>query len=206
MNNLDEEEYSFFPAPCVLEKYNKLFLYGWFFLALGLSIMAASFLYNQSIGVYDVEYKSFAQIIPFILVFIPGYGVSLLVCAFKERGAFYKADMNGIMFDERGISGPIAFLEGPTRDYIRDRKKDIFFSVAWPYIENFIVEPRRGKRGDAPPYYKVTLKGTSGTKANSYFILREYFLDKEDEILNAVRKYLDEEQIVINDQAVKESE
>jgi hypothetical protein len=206
MPNTKDDDYVFLSAKGLEDKYKKLIVAGAGFAVLGLMAVGAAYTYQHSKGVYHLEYKTFGQILPFLLLFISGYGVSIFRQGYGEKRLYYKAAMNGLMLDDRGISGPIALLEGPIRDHIRDVNKDCTFRVPWDAIEDFIVEPSRGKKGQAPPYYKVTIKGGDGGIQTSYFILRSFFMGREQQILDYVGTRLEAEHIVLNDEIIEEDE
>ena len=196
----DEEDYLFFPAPEAANKYKKLLWSGQLFLWLGVAIMASLFLYNLVTGEYDSDSTSFKQILPFILFFIPAYGLALIGQALGEKKMYLKAAMNGMLIDSEKISGPLALLEGPVRNYLRDIKKVPIFKIPHVKIENFIVEPSRGKKGQAPPYYKITIQGLDDGMATSYFILRHYFYGQEKQIVEAVSERIGKDRIIYNDE------
>jgi hypothetical protein len=200
------EDYVFLPATGLEDKYKKLIFGGAAFFVLGLIAVGAAFTYQHSKGVYHLEYKTFGQLLPFLLLFISGYGFSIFRQGYGEKRLYYKAAMNGLMLDDRGISGPIALLEGPVRYRIRDVQKECVFFVQWDAIESFIVEPSQGKRDQAPPYYKVTVKGGDGGLHTSYFILRSFFMDREKQVLDYVGTRLEAAQIVLNDEIIEEDE
>jgi hypothetical protein len=206
MPNTEDGTYVFLAAKGLEDKYKKLTVGGACFFVLGLVSVGAAFTYQHSKGIYHLDYKTFGQILPFLLLFISGYGYSIFRQGYGEKRLYYKAAMNGLMLDDRGISGPIALLEGPVRDHIRDVKKDCIFCVPWDAIDDFIVEPSRGKRNQAPPYYKVTVKGGDGGMQTSYFILRSFFMEREQQILDYVGTRLESEHIILNDDIIEEDE
>ncbi len=195
-----DEDYVFLPALSLEDKYNKLIWSGILFVVLGLLCVGGVFSYQYMKGVYHLEHQTFGQISLFFFFFIAGYGLTIFRQGFNEKRLYYKAAMNGLMLDEQGISGPIALLEGPVRDRIRDTQKSNVFCVPWKDIESFIVEPSRGKKKQAPPYYKVCVVGGDGGLNTSYFILRNYFKGREQIILAYLANRLQPEQIILNDE------
>ena len=180
-------------------KYIKLLWSGLLFLAIGLACCIGSFYYFYTIGEYDEDKQSLKQILPFLLCFIPVYGAQLIKKSLRERKLLSCSDIKELRFDEAGISGPIALLEGRVRDNLRELNKPSFH-IPWDIIDNFIVEPVRGsKTYSSPPYYKVTRKKTDGGLYTSYFILRDYFRDREQEILDFVGTRIDQDHVIIND-------
>ncbi len=197
-----EEDYLYLDAPNILDKYNKLIKAGMLFMVLGVIMMVGAFLYYESRGVYDKDTQDLRQMLPFLLTIVPVYGATLIRQAISGKKELFRAAMNGLLFDHQGIKGPVALLEGPIATRLKDDMKQNKFHITWDEIKEFIVEPVRGKRGDAPPYYKIPLKGGDGSMHSCYFILREHFKGSEDKIMDYIKKYLGDDQIILNDELV----
>ena len=184
-----------------LQKKNaKFFWSGLLFVFLGAGLVGGVFWYLYLDGAYD-EGKDSGMwgIMPILLLFIPGYGYTLLRQALVERKLFSKTDLNGLYLDKKGIGGPMLLLEGVFRERLRKARKPEFY-LLWESIENFILEPVRGSMTyGSPPYYKVTFKGKTEKANASCFILRQYFEEREDEILKVVKEHLGADHIVNND-------
>ena len=179
-------------------KYIKLLWSGLLFLAIGLACCIGSFYYFYMIGEYDEDKQSVRQILPFLLCFIPVYGAQLIKKGLREKKLFVRSAVKELRFDKEGISGPIIFLEGRVRDNLREMNKPSF-NISWDDIDKFIVEPVLGsKTYGSPPYYKVTRKKTDGGLYTSYFILRNYFRDREQDILGFVGGKISQDHIIIN--------
>ena len=181
------------------KKYIKLILSGLLFLFLGLGFMCGAFAYLSQKGVYDEDSGSLMQIMPFLMIFIPIYGWRIFKDGLNERKLFQKSATGKLNIDSRGIYGPIILLEGTVRNHLRDHKQPDFH-IEWNDVETFMIEPPRGsKKYGSPPYYKVTMKGQKDAFNTAYFIIREYFKPREQEIIECVKAHLNADQIVNND-------
>ncbi|MCB1651615.1 MAG: hypothetical protein KDI46_06135 [Alphaproteobacteria bacterium] len=206
----EKENYIYVPASADLqEKHKKLVWSGMLFVSLGLIFMAGSYLYMRMQGVYDKEETDINQILPFLLIFIPAYGVSILKQGLNDKKALLQAGTRGIMgllLDKDKIAGAVSLLEGPTSIPLKVKKAPVF-TIDWPKIDNFIVEPvRPSGKSQSPPFYKITIKGTDGGIKSSYFILRQYFKGREQEILDYVATRLPAENIILNDELLTKRE
>lgn len=184
-----------------LEKKNaKFFWSGLLFIFLGAALVAGVFWYLYMDGAYDDGKDSgMWGIMPVLLLFIPGYGYTLFRQALVERALFSKTELNGLYLDEKGIGGPMLLLEGVFRERLRKARKPEFY-FHWESLEDFILEPVRGsKTYGSPPYYKITFKGKSDKADASCFVLRQYFGERESEIIDVVKSHLGAEHIINND-------
>lgn len=152
----------------------------------------------QDASIFASDVQMFRFIIPIVVLILAAFSLKMLIDMKTEQAVALGSGFVNLVLGPQELEGPISVLEGPTKDNLRRHGRSKF-SIPWSSIEQFIVEPGRGRRSRSPPYFKVTIKGKKSDYDDGYFIRRQFFSAHEAKIVEFVRQKLGADQIILND-------